>query len=210
MDLSSSPESDSQDDLQDFNSSLDTEPTKEQNDFAPRFELNEKLLAVLRRHDELCGRSDPYYLAPPTRISEWDSNGTLPFSYSIFSRSSSSTPRSVAALARENARRKLSESKMSLTTNYKGESIAESESFLEELTVGGFEPSTFADVEVEGEGWHDYPGDQEDGSRSPLPDYAAAIESVGDTVMLPAGFGLHQGFGGQVPVEYGHNSIDSR
>lgn len=73
-----------------------------------RSNLNEKVLAVVRRHDDLFGVSDPYYIAPPTCCStslcEDESTATV--------RSRSTTPSvisSVAAIARENARRKISQ-----------------------------------------------------------------------------------------------------
>lgn len=74
--------------------------------------LNDKVMAVVRRHDDVFGVTDPYYIAPPTRhsssICQEDSTATL------MSRSRSTTTAStisVAALARENARRKISETK---------------------------------------------------------------------------------------------------
>lgn len=80
--------------------------------------LNDKVLAVVRRHDDVFGVTDPYYIAPPTRCSssfcQEDSTATL------MSRSRSTTTTStisVAALARENARRKISETKCRPTSS---------------------------------------------------------------------------------------------
>lgn len=170
--------------------------------------LNEKLLAVLRRHDDTFGHTDPYFIAPPTRNMTFELESYTHISR--VTRSSTSTATSVAAMARENARRKLHESQsLSWSMSYhadRSSTDADAESFLEGLTYGyeheemaavAVTPSTFAELGVgdqkAGREHDDDDGEFEDDERYDArgdTDTWGCIESLGDTVLLPEGFGL--------------------
>lgn len=180
----------------------------------PRYaRLNAKVLSVLKRHDDLEGKGDPYYMSPPTLINpyEWssicdESSGLLPrVAFSSRSRSTMGSKVSVAKLARENARRKLSESQAFLSMSSKGwegeflGGKGKDWLFDEGLELGyaegrteswggkslggksfacAFTPSTFAQMEVNSGGETVF-------AKVSEREMELAIESVGDTVKLP-------------------------
>lgn len=180
----------------------------------PRYaRLNAKVLSVLRRHEDLMGRGDPYYMSPPTLGDHcgWspvydESSGLLPrMAFSSRSRSMMGSRVSVAKLARENARRKLSESQASLSmscSGWEGEFWSAKGGewlFDHELEFGcmqggaeswsgknfegksfacAFTPSTFAQLEVGSDG-------ESVLAKVSEREMELAIESVGDTVKLP-------------------------
>lgn len=179
----------------------------------PRYAmLNAKVMSVLRRHEDLMGRSDPYYVSPPTLGDHcgWspvcdESSGLLPrMAFSSRSGSTMGSRVSVAKLARENARRKISESQASLSMSCGGwerefwSGKGGEWLFDDELELGcsrggveswsgrdfegnsfacAFTPSTFAQIEV----------GSEDSVLAKVSEQEMelAIESVGNTVKLP-------------------------
>lgn len=156
----------------------------------------EKFLSVLRRHDDICGRTDPYYFSPPTHGDE--DSGKIP--YSRISRSSASTV-SVAAVAKENARRKLDQSRSTLSLSWSVPGYADlqtdnMQAFLEGITPDFYDsregeravtPSTFADLNNMAYG--DYVMNDDENPH--------LTASYGDTVVLPSNYEYGSWSGGE-------------